>query len=85
MHFPNEEEKQVFVARLSAVKYLYLPEGEEKICNYELLSQLFSLAENTPHPHSAACPQPSNTINMLSASGNEPKAISFNSSIGKAM
>ena len=74
--FPNEEEKQEFVARLSTVRDLYSPEGGEKIPNYELLSQLSSLAENTPHPHSALLvPGPLNTINMLSLSGKSLKPL----------
>ena len=73
--FSNEEEKHAFVARLSAVRDLYSPVGGEKIRNYELLSQLFSLAENAPRPHSAACPQPSNTISMLSSSGKNLKLL----------
>ena len=59
-HFPNEEEQDMYVARISAVRDHHV----ENIRNYKLLS----LAESTQLPHSAACPQPANTINMLSSS-----------------
>ena len=72
VHFSNEEEKQAFVARLNAVRDLFLPVGE-KIRNYELLSQIFALAENTPRPPAATCPQPDNTISILSSSGKSTK------------
>ena len=72
VHFPNEEEKQAFVARLNAVRDLFSL-GGEKIHNYELLSQLFALAENTACPPAAARPQPDNTISMLSSSGKSVK------------
>lgn len=85
VRLPNEEEKQAFLARLSAVRDLYSPGRGEKIRNYELLSQLFSLAENTPRPHSAACPQPSNTISMLSLSGKSLKLLVLIVAIGTAM
>ena len=85
VRFPNEEEKQAFVARLSAVRDLYSPGGGEKIRNYELLSQLFSLAESTPRPHSAACPQPSNMISVLSSSGKSLRLLVLITTAGKAM
>ena len=72
VRFSTESEKEAFIARLTSVRDLFSPEGGEKVHNYELLSQLFSLAETRPlsRPSQAVVsPQSSSTTNMLAANG----------------
>ena len=72
VHFKTESEKEVFIARLTSVRDLFSPEGGEKVHNYELLSQLFSLAETRPlsRPSQATVsPQSSCMTNILAANG----------------
>ena len=55
--FPAEEEEgQMFVARLSVVRALYSTKDAEKVINYKLLRQLFSLADTVPTPLLVPCP-----------------------------
>ena len=55
--FPTEEEEGLmFVGRLSVVRALYSTEDAEKLINYELLSQLISLADTVPTPLLVPCP-----------------------------
>ena len=71
--------------RLSKVSDLYSTREGEKIRNYELLSQFLTLAEKTPNSHSAACPQLSNTISVLSSSGKSLKRLALILTIRKAL
>ena len=72
VHFKTESEKEVFIARLTSIRDLFSPEGGEKVYNYELLSQLFSLAETRPlswPSQATVSPKSSCMTNILAANG----------------
>ena len=70
MRFPTEEEEgQMFVARLSVVRALYSTKDAEKVINYKLLRQLFSLADTVPTPLLVPCPLIQATL-LIPSSGN---------------
>ena len=46
--FQTESGKEALIARLSSVRDLFSPEIGDKVHNYELLSQVLSLANTRP-------------------------------------
>ena len=72
VRFKTESEKEAFITRLTSVRDLFSPEGGEKVHNYELLNQLFSLAKTRPLSRlsqDTVSPQSSCMINILAANG----------------
>ena len=71
VRFQTETEKEAFIARLSRVRDLFSTEGE-KVHNYELLSQLFSLAETrqlSQQSPDTVTTESCSAINMLGSNG----------------
>ena len=72
VRFPTDTEKKAFIARLDRVRDLFSTEGGEKVRNYELLSQLFSLAETrqlSQQNQSSVRTESYSTVNMLGSNG----------------
>ena len=74
----------MLVARPSVVRALYSTEDAEKLINYELLSQLFSLADTVPTPLLVPCPLIQATL-LIPSSGNVLKLSVVVATVGTAI